>query len=308
MEKGKVIKATGRWYIIETEDHRRFRCAVKGNFRIREIRLSNPVVVGDRVTFEPNHSEETGLITHIENRKNYIIRKSTNLSYEAQILAANIDQAFLVVSLVKPKTLVPFIDRFLVAAEAYRIPVTLVFNKTDLYGEKEHLLLKEITDTYENIGYAVLYTSVPQKKNLTALKDLLANHTSLLSGNSGVGKSSLVNAIEPSLHLKTRPISNAHQTGKHTTTYAEMFALSFGGYVIDTPGIRGFGLVDIEKHELYHFFPEIFKMASGCSYYNCTHTHEPGCAVREAVEKGIIAVSRYNSYLDMFLSEEKKYR
>ena len=308
VETGRVTKATGRWYIVETEDHRKFRCAVKGNFRIRGIRLSNPVVVGDFVTFEPDSSGETGLITHVRKRKNYIIRKSTNLSYEAQIVAANIDQAFLIASLVKPKTLFPFIDRFLVAAEAYRIPVILIFNKTDLYGEKESHELKKLTDIYENIGYKVLHTSVPRRKNLEKVKELLINRTTLLSGNSGVGKTSLINALEPSLNLKIRPVSRSHQTGKHTTTYAQMFPLSFGGHIIDTPGIRGFGLVDTDKNEIYHFFPEIFKMAKDCNYYNCTHTHEPGCAVREAVEKGLIAESRYNSYLDLYFDEGKKYR
>ena len=308
VEKGRVVKAAGRWYTVDTEDHRKIRCAIKGSFRIRGIRLSNPVVVGDFVTFEPDPSGETGLITHVESRKNYIIRKSANLSYEAQIIAANIDQAFLIVSLVKPRTLLPFIDRFLVAAEAYRIPVTLVFNKTDLYGEKELEELETLTNLYRNIGYKILHTSVPLKLNLEKFKDMLTSHVSLLSGNSGVGKSSLINAVEPTLQLKTKPVSEYHKTGKHTTTYAEMFSLNFGGYIIDTPGIRGFGLVDTDKNEIYHFFPEIFKAAANCSFYNCTHTHEPGCAVREAVEKGEIALSRYNSYLDLFFDKEKKYR
>ncbi len=293
---------------METEEGGKIRCAVKGSFRIRGIRLSNPVVVGDYVTFEPDTSGETGLITHVEKRKNYIIRKSSNLSYEAQIIAANIDQAFLIASLVRPRTLLPFIDRFLVAAEAYRIPVVLIFNKTDLYGTKEKAELQNLTEIYEDTGYRVLHTSVPEKQNLDVVRELLTDRTTLLSGNSGVGKSSIINAIEPSLNLKTTPVSHSHKTGRHTTTYAEMFPLSFGGHIIDTPGIRGFGLVDMEKNEIYHFFPEIFKWAKKCSYYNCTHTHEPGCAVREAVEKGEIAPSRYNSYLDLYFDEDKKYR
>ncbi len=308
MKKGKVIKATGRWFTVETTDARRYRCAVKGIFRLKGIRMSNPVVVGDHVSFEPDAGGETGLITQIEERRNYIIRKSVNLSYEAQIIAANIDQTFLIVSLLNPKTHLAFIDRFLVAAEAYRIPVTLVFNKSDLYNKEEHDNLNYLTGIYRAIGYRVLHTSIPEKKNLREFKKLLTDRTTLLSGNSGVGKSSLVNAIEPSLNLKTRPISDFHRTGKHTTTYAEMFRLDFGGYIIDTPGIRGFGLVDIGKNEIYHFFPEIFKESAGCSYYNCSHVFEPGCAVRQAVKEGKIAESRYKNYLDLFFNKEKKYR
>jgi ribosome biogenesis GTPase len=214
----------------------------------------------------------------------------------------------LICSLVRPRTLTGFIDRFLVAAESYRIPVILVFNKTDLYGEKEKEELDELTQIYRDVGYDVLHTSVPEKKNLELFKEKLKDKTTLLSGNSGVGKSTLINTIEPSLNLKTRPVSDYHKSGKHTTTYSEMFALTFGGYIIDTPGIRGFGLVEVEKNEIYHFFPEIFKYSKGCEYYNCTHTHEPGCNVRKAVEEGKIAVSRYNSYLDLYFDEEKKYR
>jgi len=265
-------------------------------------------VVGDIVRFEPDTTGEAGLISEVEDRKNYIIRKSVNLSHQIQIVAANIDEAFLVVSLVKPKTHIEFIDRFLVTAEAYRIPVALIFNKTDLYSKNERRTLDELTAIYKNAGYRVLHTSVPEKKNLHEFKKLLTTGINLLSGNSGVGKSALINAIEPTLNLKTKPVSEYHRAGRHTTTYSEMFPLSFGGYVIDTPGIKGFGLINIEKNEIYHFFPEIFKYASNCAYYNCTHTHEPGCAVRKAVTEGKIAKSRYNSYLDLFFDEEKKYR
>ena len=306
--EGRIIKATGRWYTVETSDGERYRCAVKGSFRLKGKRTSSPVVVGDRVLFEPYGEEDTGLIHEVRERKNYIIRRASNLSHESQIIAANIDQAMLICSLVKPRTLTGFIDRFLVAAESYRIPVILVFNKTDLYGAKEKGELEELTAIYRNVGYDVLHTSVPEKRNLDLFKEKLKEKTTLLSGNSGVGKSSLINAVEPSLHLRTKPVSDYHKTGKHTTTYSEMFPLGFGGYIIDTPGIRGFGLVEVEKNEIYHFFPEIFRYAKECEYYNCTHTHEPGCAVRKAVEEGKIAATRYNSYLDLFFDEEKKYR
>ena len=308
MPEGRIIKATGRWYTVETSGRRRYRCAVKGRFRLKGSRTSSPVVVGDLVNFELYEDDETGLITEIKERKNYIIRRASNLSHESQIIAANIDQAMLICSLIKPRTLTAFIDRFLVAAESFRIPVVLVFNKTDLYGPKEEDELEELTRIYKEIGYDVLHTSVPGKKNLDLFKEYLKGKTTLLSGNSGVGKSSLINAVEPALHLKTGPVSDYHKAGKHTTTYSEMFPLRFGGYIIDTPGIRGFGLIEIEKSELYHFFPEIFRHSRDCEFYNCTHTHEPGCAVRKAVEEGKIAVSRYNSYLDLFYDEKKKYR
>ncbi len=308
MQEGRIIKATGRWYTVESSDGQRYRCAVKGKFRLEGKRTSSPVVVGDLVEFEPYEDGETGLITGVKERKNYIIRRASNLSHESQIIAANIDQAMLICSLVKPRTLIGFIDRFLVAAESFRIPVILVFNKTDLYGPKEQEKLSELTRIYRDIGYEVLHTSVPEKKNLDLFQQFLKDRTTLLSGNSGVGKSSLINAVEPSLHLRTGTVSESHKTGRHTTTYSEMFPLSFGGYIIDTPGIRGFGLIEIEKNEIYHFFPEIFKYSKECEFYNCTHTHEPGCAVREAVKEGKIAISRYNSYLDLFYDEEKKYR
>ena len=306
--EGWIIKATGRWYTVETAGGERYRCAVKGSFRLRGKRTSSPVVVGDHVLFEPYEEDDTGLIREIRPRKNYIIRRSSNLSHESQIIAANIDQAMLVCSLVKPRTLIGFIDRFLVAAESYRIPVILVFNKTDLYGKKEQNELEKLTGIYRDIGYEVLHTSVPEQKNLDLFRKKLKDKTTLLSGNSGVGKSTLINTVEPSLNLKTRPISNYHKSGRHTTTYSEMFPLSSGGYIIDTPGIRGFGLVEVEKKEIYHFFPEIFQYSKGCEYYNCTHTHEPGCSVRKAVAEGKIAESRYNSYLDLYFDEEKKYR
>ncbi len=305
---GRIIKATGRWYTVETSGRKQYRCAVKGTFRLKGKRTSSPVVVGDHVLFEPYEEDNTGLIREIRERKNYIIRRSSNLSHESQIIAANIDQAMLICSLVKPRTLIGFIDRFLVAAESYRIPVVLVFNKIDLYGKQEEEALAALTETYTNIGYDVLHTSVPEKKNLDLFRERLKEKTTLVSGNSGVGKSSLINAVEPSLNLKTQPVSSYHKTGRHTTTYSEMFRLSFGGYIIDTPGIRGFGLVEVEKQEIYHFFPEIFKYSEHCEYYNCTHTHEPGCAVRKAVEEGKITASRYNSYLDLYFDEEKKYR
>ena len=308
MKTGIVVKVSGRWCWVECQPEGRIRCSVKGSFRLKGNRGTQPVVVGDRVHLHLDTKTNTGLISEILERRNYIIRKSSNLSREHQILAANIDQAILICTLTHPKTYLEFIDRFLVSAEAYRIPAFLVFNKTDLYSSKQIQYLKKLMEMYLDAGYRCLQTSARTGENIPDFLSLLKNKISLIAGNSGVGKSTLINLANPALKLKTQPVSRAHHAGLHTTTYSEMFPLDKGGYVIDTPGIKGFGLVDFEKTELYHFFPEIFRLSKACNYYNCTHTHEPGCVVKEAVARGDIGKSRYESYLKLFFEEDKKYR
>lgn len=307
MEKGLVLKSTGSHYRVRLGDGRVVECVPRGKLRLNEIKTTNPITVGDWVSVELN-PKGVGLITAIQERKNYIIRKATNLSREAHIIAANIDQALLVVTITQPETQLAFIDRYLVTAEAYRIPTVIVFNKIDLVDSAIQPVLNSYISIYETIGYVCLQVSAKTGQNLDILKQTLQGRVSLLSGNSGVGKSTLINHIEPGLNLKTSEISNAHLKGRHTTTFSEIFELSFGGFIIDTPGIKSFGLVDIEKDELYHFFPEIFELSDKCKYYNCTHIHEPGCAVIEAVDKGEIAPSRYLSYLSIYDDENEKYR
>ncbi len=305
MEKAIVIKSTGSWYIVRLEDGRLVECRIRGKFRMEGIRTTNPVAVGDVV--QVAESQDGYVITRIDRRKNYIIRKSTNLSKESHILASNVDQALLIVTVNHPVTSTVFIDRFLASAEAYNIPVVLLFNKSDLYDEEDRALYGGLSAIYEKIGYPCYEVSALTGKNIPLVRQLLKDKVTVLSGLSGVGKSSLINRIEPGLELKTAVISEAHDSGKHTTTFAEMFCLSGGGYLIDTPGIRSFGIVDMKKEEISHFFPEIFAKAPECRFYNCTHTHEPGCAVVEAVERDEISESRYASYLSM-LEESGKYR
>ncbi len=307
LEKGIVIKSTGSWYTVKKNDGSRIECRLKGRLRTEGIKSTNPVVVGDHVIFEPGVQGE-GMIQDIEPRKNYLIRKSTNLSKQSHIIAANVDCAFLVITFRLPETPMEFIDRFLVSAEAYRIPVCLVFNKIDLYSSKELEQVKQIEDIYRTIGYQTIETSVSNKTGIDKLKQLLEGKISVIAGLSGVGKSSLINAVDPKIKAKVGDMSEYHQSGKHTTTFAEMLELQDGGCIIDTPGIRGFGLIHIEKEELYHFFPEIFKLSSACSFHNCQHLNEPGCAVVEAVETGKISSSRYNSYLNMMEDTQNKYR
>jgi ribosome small subunit-dependent GTPase A len=307
LKKGLVLKSTGSWYSVKTTEGTFINCKVKGKLRIQDIKTTNPVAVGDWVNIE-EVDLQTGVITEIIKRKNYIIRKASNLSKESHIIAANIDQAILVVTLAFPETSLEFIDRFLASSEAYRIPVTLIINKTDLYEETLKNLIKEIHDIYEPIGYKVIETSATKNKNIDILHAELIHKTTVLSGNSGVGKSSLINCIYPDLNLKVGSISDYHMKGKHTTTFAEMFELPDGGYIIDTPGIKGFGMVYMEKEEIYHFFPEIFKASSECQFHNCLHIGEPKCAVKGAVERGIIAQSRYHSYLSILNDENSKYR
>lgn len=309
MTHGLVIKNTGSWYLVKTDDNREVNCKIKGNFRLKGIRTTNPVAVGDRVSIIPN-DDGTAFINGIEPRRNYIIRRASNLSKEAHIIAANLDQALLVVSLVHPVTSTTFIDRFLATAEAYRIPAVLVINKTDLMDDADSRdYLEAVSYLYRSIGYTVVPVSAKTGDGLDALRRLLDGKVSLLSGNSGVGKSSLINDLIPGLELRTAEISATHDTGMHTTTFSEMFRLPGGGYLIDTPGIKGFGTIDFDRNEVAHFFPEIFRCSAGCRYGDCTHTHEPGCAVRDALERNLIARSRYASYLSILDdSADDKYR
>ncbi|MFN8207370.1 MAG: ribosome small subunit-dependent GTPase A [Bacteroidales bacterium] len=307
MEKGLVIKSTGSWYSVLTEDGSVIGCKMRGSFRLKSSSNTNPVAVGDHVQIDREPDGKTGVITFIADRKNYIVRKPSNLSKQYHILAANIDQALLLVTIGFPDTPNEFIDRFLMTAEAYNIPAVLVFNKTDLYDGPLSPLLEELESIYSPI-YPCYRTSVTTGAGIPEIALLLKEKVSLITGISGTGKSSLINRIEPGLQLKTGAISDYHLQGKHTTTFYEMFALTGGGFIIDSPGIRGFGLVDMKKDELFHFFPEIFKTAEGCSYYNCLHDTEPGCAVKEALENGLIHPSRYRSYLHILRENDSKYR
>lgn len=307
--QGLVIKNTGSWYTVRTDDGESVECKIKGNFRLKGIRSTNPVAVGDRVQIILN-KEGTAFINEIEERKNYIIRKASNLSKQSHILAANIDQCLLVVTVNYPETSTTFIDRFLASAEAYRIPVKLIFNKTDCYDEDDLRYLDGLINLYTTIGYACFKVSALGGKGLGEIKAALDGKITLFSGNSGVGKSTLINALLPHLHVKTGEISNAHNKGMHTTTFSEMFPIPDGnGYIIDTPGIKGFGTFDMEEGEVGHYFKEIFYHSVDCRYSNCTHTHEPGCAVRRAVDEHLISESRYTSYLGMLEDKnEDKYR
>lgn len=306
--KGLVIKNTGSWYSVKTDDGKTIECKIKGNFRLRGIRSTNPVAVGDRVSIILNN-EGTAFITDIEDRKNYIIRKSPNLSKQSHIIASNVDQAFLVVTVNYPQTSTTFIDRFLASAEAYRVPVVLIFNKTDLLMPEELEYQKMMIRLYETVGYECKAISAMDNSVSETLKPLLENKITLFSGNSGVGKSTLLNHLIPGLSLRTAEISEAHNTGMHTTTFSEMLPLPYGGWAIDTPGIKGFGTFGMEPEEICGYFKEIFKFSKDCRFRNCTHTHEPGCAVRKAVEEHYISESRYNSYLSMLEDkDESKYR
>ncbi len=308
MEKGTVIKSTGSWFTVKLGDKRIVNCSIKGKFRIKGIRATNPVAVGDHVKFEWSEDHETGIINTIEERTNYIIRKSSNLSREYQLLACNVDLAWLMVSMIFPKTFSAFIDRFLVSAEAYRIPVNIIFNKTDLYGDREVNEMEEMITIYEKIGYKCLKLSLQTKEGLEAVSRQMKGNVNVITGNSGVGKSTLIKVLDPTLNLKIRSVSEYHQTGRHTTTFSEMFELQSGIKIIDTPGIRGFGTIDIERSELFHFFPEIFRASKKCRYHNCMHMNEPGCGVKKQVETGEISESRYVNYLMMMEEDTGKYR
>ena len=311
---GLVIKNTGSWYTVLTDDGQLIDCKIKGNFRLKGIRSTNPVAVGDRVQIVPNN-EGTAFITEIEDRRNYIIRKSINLSKQSHIIAANVDQAILVVTVANPQTSTTFIDRFLASAEAYRVPVILVFNKTDLLDDDMRRYQEAMVNLYQTIGYECHQISAENGDGVDDLRPLLKDKITLLSGNSGVGKSTLINRLVPDANLRTSEISDAHNTGQHTTTFSEMIPLSpitqhpTPGFLIDTPGIKGFGTFDMEPEELTSYFKEIFHFSQDCKFTNCTHTHEPGCAVLKALEDHYIAESRYQSYLSMLEDkDEGKYR
>ena len=305
---GTVIRSSGSVYGVRAADGTLVDCRVKGNFRLKGIRSTNPVAVGDHVRFDVRE-DGTAYIVEILERKNYIVRKASNLSKQSHILAVNLDLCFLIVTINHPATATTFIDRFLAAAEAYRVPVVMVFNKTDLYNETEREELEYLTALYESIGYRCVHTSATECSGIEELKAIMQGKVSLLAGNSGVGKSSIVNAIAPEIAARVGEISKTHDTGMHTTTYTEMFEFMPGSYIVDTPGVKGFGTYDMEVEEISHYFVEFFELSKECRYGNCTHTHEPGCAVLEALESGRLAPSRYQSYLSMLEDkDEGKYR
>ena len=304
--QGLIIKSTGSWYRVLAQNSEEIDCRIRGKFRIKGITTTNPFAVGDLVDLEMEPDLLTGVITKLHNRKNYIIRKSVNLSKQGQIIAANLDQAFLIVTLASPRTSLGFIDRFLVTAEAYHIPAILIFNKLDLFSEDGLEILTEYQSIYENIGYPCYSVSALQKTHIDKISDLLKDKVTLFSGHSGVGKSTLINALLPGSEIKTGEISDWSDKGKHTTTFAEMFSLPFGGYLIDTPGIRELGVIDIEKAELGRLFPEMRKRMGDCRFHNCRHINEPGCAVLAAVADDEIAASRYDSYLSIYHGNETR--
>lgn len=306
MERGIVIKSTGSNYLVKQDSGDIVNCRIKGRMRQDDIRSTNPVAVGDYVMVELD--DEGGVIDEVLERKNHIVRRSSNLSKQMHVIAANVDQAVLLVTINYPITTAVFIDRFLASAEAYRIPVVIVFNKIDRYDSNHMEDLWYYQALYQSIGYETLTVSAKKQEDLSDFKNILKDKVSVVAGHSGVGKSTIINRIEPGLNLKTAEISNYHQQGKHTTSYAEMHELSFGGYIIDTPGVRGFGLIDIEKEEISHFFREIFEVSKKCQFNNCIHEREPGCAVKEAVEEGTIALTRYQSYINVLMNNDGKYR
>jgi ribosome biogenesis GTPase len=308
LEKGLVIKSTGSRYRVLSATGEVTECIIKGKFRIRDTRTTNPLAVGDHVLFEINANDNTGVITELLTRSNYIIRKASNLSRESQILAANIDQVFLMVTIKLPETPVEFIDRFLVTTEAYSIKTSIIFNKTDLYDTQDLEKMEYLISMYTRIGYDCFRLSLTKEINTGLLEKAMKDRITLLSGNSGVGKSTLLNCLNPDLKLKTKEVSYYHKQGKHATTFPEMHQMPFGGYIIDTPGIRGFGVIDMDRNEIYHFFPEIFRISKNCRYHNCLHLEEPDCAVRTAVEKGDIDILRFRSYLNILEDENRKYR
>ena len=301
--EGVVISSTGSWYRVSTENGD-IDCRIRGRLRLKGIRSTNPVVVGDRVVVEPD--DESSVIVEILPRRNYIIRRASNLSKESHIIGANIDRALLIVTLHSPSTPVEFVDRFLVTCEAYNVPVTIVLGKADTIVGEHEAEAEEFTAIYRDAGYDIVRLSSTMGEGIDEIRELLKGHTTLIAGNSGVGKSTLVSTIDPALDIRTGEISESHHKGKHTTTFSTMYRID-EGYIIDTPGIKGFGLIDIDSKELCRYFPEMMRLAPDCRFYNCTHTHEPGCAVQEGVKQGIVAWSRYESYLKI-LDEDDKYR
>jgi ribosome biogenesis GTPase len=308
LEKGVVIKSTGSRYRVICDGSGTVECTIKGKFRVKGIRTTNPVAVGDRVIVDISKRDGTGVITELLDRTNYIIRKASNLSKESQIIAANVDHVFLMVTIKLPETPVEFIDRFLVTTEAYRIKTSIIFNKTDLYDEAEKERMEYLISLYDQIGHDCYRLSLLTETDTTSIVAAMKDKISLIAGNSGVGKTTLLNLLNPSLDLKTGEISDYHRQGKHITTFPEMHPMPFGGFIIDSPGIRGFGMIDMHREEIYHFFPEIFKKSGDCRFYNCLHLEEPGCAVRAAVESGEINYLRYRSYLNILEDDNRKYR
>ena len=307
---GVVYKSTGSWYTVKATDGVFYECKIKGKFRIEGIKSTNPVAVGDHVVFEveTKGDETLGIINKIAPRENYIIRKSVNLSKQTHIIAANVDVAFLLVTLNNPPTFAPFIDRFLVTAEAYHIKAVLLFNKIDAYNEDETLEIKYLAALYRSIGYECIGISAKTGKNIDKVKQMMQGNVSMFSGHSGVGKSTLVNTLEPTLELKTKQISTQHMQGQHTTTFAEMYDLSFGAQIIDTPGIKGFGVVEVEKQELGNYFPEFFELKDQCKFNNCLHKQEPKCAIKDALDNDTLSWSRYKSYLQILEGEQEHFR
>lgn len=308
LKKGIVLKSTGSNYKVLIDEGSVVNCTVKGKLRIRELRITNPIAVGDNVLFEYDKKSNSGIITEIVDRNNYILRKASNLSKHSQIIAANVDQVFLMITIILPETPVEFVDRFLITAEAYRIPAIIIINKTDIYRDQEVEKLEYLESMYKKVGYDCIPVSVKEMTGLDRLISLMKDKTTLVSGNSGVGKTTFLNTLNPALNLKTGDISEYHKQGKHITTFPEMHQMPFGGFVIDTPGIRGFGVVDMERNEIYHFFREIFRISKNCKFNNCLHLDEPGCAVRTAVENGDIDYLRYRSYLNIMEDDDRKYR
>ena len=305
--KGLVYKSTGSWYQVKSDEGKFYQCRIKGKLRLSGIRSTSPVAVGDRVVFDLD-DEAVGVIHTIDQRENYLVRKSVNLSKQLHIIGANIDLVFLVITLKNPETFTTFIDRFLVSAAAFGIETVLLFNKMDQYTEEELEIVNELKELYASIGYQSVFCSTKSGQGMSELRNLMKDNTSIFSGHSGVGKSTLINTVAPELRLKIGEISEQHGQGQHTTTFAEMFDLSFGGRIIDSPGIRGFGIADINKEEIARYFKEFFKASENCKFNNCQHLSEPGCAVKSELEEGIIAESRYQSYLSMVLEEEGPYR
>ncbi|XCF07200.1 ribosome small subunit-dependent GTPase A [Tamlana crocina] len=307
---GRVYKSTGSWYTVKTELGKTYECRIKGKFRIKGIKSTNPIAVGDVVDFEleVDNNQESGIIHHIQDRKNYIVRKSVNLSKQTHVIAANLDMVFLMITINNPPTLTSFIDRFLVTAEAYSVKTVLLFNKIDAYDQDTLDEVRYLAHVYRKIGYECIGVSAKTGKNVDKVKALMQDKVSMFSGHSGVGKSTLVNAIEPNLNLKTKEISSQHMQGQHTTTFAEMFDLSFGAKIIDTPGIKGFGIVDMDKEEVGDYFPEFFALKQDCKFNNCLHINEPKCAVKNALEEGEIEYTRYRSYLQIIEGEDEHYR
>ena len=307
---GIVYKSTGSWYSIKSQDGTFYECRIKGKFRIQGIKSTNPLAVGDLVDFdlETSNNTQTGVITNIHQRKNYIVRKSVNLSKQTHIIASNIDQVFLLVTIDNPPTFTSFIDRFLATTEAYSIKAVLLFNKVDVNDAATKDIVKELIALYERIGYKCLSISAKTGENISAVKKLMTGKSSMFAGHSGVGKSTLVNSIEPGLNIKTKEISDQHKQGQHTTTFAEMFDLSFEAQIIDTPGIKGFGVVDMEPAEVDNYFPELFALKQSCKFNNCLHLHEPQCGVKSALENNQVAASRYKSYTQILEGDEEHYR